>query len=686
MTFSIINLYYATAYVAFYIAVQFAFFSYYNQNKKLYFSFIFMTLSAGIFQYYTGMYYEATSINMVITAFKMQVTVSILILLSMYIFISEYTHTPIRKSFLVALTLVTILGLYENTISPYGLRFESITSSFSFVLPWGEEIKHYYGNSSPFFNILRLVLISILIWGIGRAKVHFTTNRYESILLVIFFITFIFAMVIGVLIDVKHLEFVYIVGFTYFFLVISMTFSLGHRIFIQQKKLEEATEKLLHENNLRQQVEKDFMHSVQYDQLTGLPNRAVMIIRLNELIQHACLTSSKIAILFIDLDNFKDINNSLGHSIGDNVLMNVSKKIAGEIRETDYLARLGGDEFCILIPSLISYDEATSLSMKLIESFKEAIFIGEHELYVGCSIGISIYPNDGETPIELLRNADSAMYKAKVERNSCQLYTDDMTKKALERISLETSLRQALAKEEFIVYYQAQVNGHTGALIGLEALIRWQHPTLGLMPPSMFIPLAEETALIVSLDRLVMKTAMKQIKIWYKNGFNPGILAINLAVKQLQKKDFVSTIQNLCDEIQFKPQWLELEITESKIMKNPEESITVLKQISEMGIDIAVDDFGTGHSSLSYLKRLPIDKLKIDKSFIDGLPNDDEDASICKAIIALAKSLNLSIIAEGVETVDQRDFLIQSGCDNIQGYLYGKPIPADEFEKRFLSK
>lgn len=682
--FSIVTSYYVTAYVALYIALQFFFFSFYSQDRKLYLYFSFMTVCAAFFQYSIAQYYQATTFDQVVESIKIQSSIGILVLLSLYLFISKYTETPVRKPFFILLTLMVIIGLYENFISPYGLRFESITSSLLFTLPWGEEVRNYYGNSSVFFNILRITLLSILLWGIWRAKVHFSTNKYESILLILFFIAFIVSVVLGALIDLQYLKFVYMAGFSYFFLVISMTFSLGQRNFSDRKKLELSTNKLLHENILRLQAENDLFYSANHDELTGLPNRGVIMKKLEESIQQASRSFLKIAVLFIDLDHFKDINDSLGHDIGDKVLIDVSQKILNCIRKTDYIARLGGDEFCVLIPSFISDQEATSLAMKIIESLQEPIVISEHELYVGCSIGISTYPSDGLTPLELLRNSDSAMYKAKLERNSFQFYTDDMTKNALERISMETHLRQALSKDEFLVYYQAQVNGNTGALMGVEALVRWQHPTLGLVSPSEFIPIAEEMGLIIFLDRWVMKTAMTQIHKWYSDGLNPGILALNLSVKEIQKNDFLLTIDELLDETKCKPQWLEMEVTEGRIMKSPEECIAVLKLISNKGIQIAVDDFGTGYSSLSYLKRLPINKLKIDKSFIDGLPNDDEDASICKAIIALAKSLKLSTIAEGVETIQQRDFLLENGCENIQGYLYSAPIPAYEFEKKFL--
>ena len=317
----------------------------------------------------------------------------------------------------------------------------------------------------------------------------------------------------------------------------------------------------------------------------------------------------------------------------------------------------------------------------------QKITIVNHDFYVTLSIGISIYPEDGINSEILIKNADAAMYKAKEDgRDTYRFYNEAMTKKAFERIVMESSLRTALEKKEFIVYYQPQIDGQTNKLIGMEALVRWRHPVMGLVSPIKFIPLAEETGLIISLDQWVMKTAMNQIVQWYKDGLNPGVLALNLAIKQLQQENFMEILSSLLEETGCKPEWLELEVTEGQIMNDPERAIITLNQINKLGIELAIDDFGTGYSSLSYLKRLPIDKLKIDQSFIKDLPSEDEDVGITKAVISLANSLNLKVIAEGVETQEQKDFLVENGCNNIQGYFYSKPIPADDIKVNFLEE
>ena len=436
----------------------------------------------------------------------------------------------------------------------------------------------------------------------------------------------------------------------------------------------QAQKKLLEQKDILQ-------HQAHHDALTNLPNRTLFNDRLVQAIQTAKRDKSEFALLFLDLDHFKEINDSLGHDVGDRVLKVVTRRLNAVMREEDTLARLGGDEFTIIMKNLIHGQDASILAQKILIDLAKPIVINEHKFYVSSSIGVSLYPSDGTSASNLLKYADAAMYKAKDEgRNNFQFYSSEMTELAFERVVMEASLRAGIENEEFIVYYQAQVDGNNNKLIGMEALVRWNHPSMGLVPPTKFIPLAEFTGLIVELDQFVMKCAMKQVSKWREDGLNPGILALNLAMKQLEQKDFIPMLQNIIKETQSKPELIEFEVTESQIMTNPEEAINILSQINDLGIELAVDDFGTGYSSLSYLKKLPISKLKIDQSFVKDLPSDEEDVGITKAVIALAKSLNLRIIAEGVETKEQKEFLVKNGCDNIQGYLYSKPVPADEME------
>ena len=429
------------------------------------------------------------------------------------------------------------------------------------------------------------------------------------------------------------------------------------------------------------QEKRKFDFLAHHDILTNLPNRTLFHEIFEELLINAKKDNKQIALLFIDLDHFKEINDSLGHEIGDEVLKIVTLRLQEILKEKDTLSRLGGDEFTIILKEIKKHQDASIVAKRVLKALNTPIVIDSNTLYISSSIGISIFPNDGISATNLIKYADSAMYKAKEEgRDNYQYYNPEMTEQAYERVLMEVSLRNAIKNEEFVVYYQPQIDGLTDKLIGMEALVRWKSPNGDLIPPYKFIPLAEKTGLIVALDRVVMRQAISQLSRWYKSGFNPGVLALNLATLQLDESDFIKFFSTLLEEYSVKPEWIELEVTESQIMKNPQESIKKLQQLCNLGISLAVDDFGTGYSSLAYLKKLPIDKLKIDQAFISNLPDDEEDASITRAVIALATSLNLNLIAEGVETEAQKNFVVENGCKNIQGYFYSKPIPAEEFE------
>ncbi len=443
---------------------------------------------------------------------------------------------------------------------------------------------------------------------------------------------------------------------------------------------QDTTDRKKAEDALREQ-KNILRHQAHHDALTRLPNRVLFTDRLEQGIEKAKRQKVGLALFFIDLDKFKHINDSLGHGVGDSVLKLVAKRLKGIIRKEDTLARLSGDEFTVIMEELTQPEDASLLAEKILEILAEAMYIDDHVLYVSGSIGISLYPQDATNAQELLKYADTAMYKAKEEgRNNFQFYSSEMTELALEHMVMKTSLRQAIDNEEFILHYQPQIDTSTNTLVGLEALVRWQHPTMGILIPDTFIPMAEETGMIVEIDQWVMKTAMKQISKWYGAGLRPGVLALNISTNQLESTDFFQKIEENMKRYGFKSEWLELEVTEGQMLKKPEETITKLERINNLGIGISIDDFGTGYSSLSLLKRLPINRLKIDRSFIKDIPDDEEDVAIVQAILALAGSLKLNLIAEGVETLEQRDFLIENGCINIQGHYYSHPMPAEEMK------
>ena len=416
-------------------------------------------------------------------------------------------------------------------------------------------------------------------------------------------------------------------------------------------------------------------YQADHDYLTNLPNRVLFNTVLTQYIDRAKNEETEFALLFIDLDNFKEINDTLGHSIGDKVLKRISYKLTTILFEDEFVARIGGDEFMVIANVYKTDKKVAVLAQKLLTSIKSKMIINNHELYLSASIGISFFPHDTSIQENLIKYADSAMYKAKeLGKNKYEYYSQELTQKTLEKVAMQNSFHTAIKNNEFIVYYQPQINAVENTISGMEALVRWNHPTLGFISPDRFIPLAEETGFIVELDSYVMKQGMQDFTSWYALGLCPGKLALNLSIKHLNSTHLIDTIKKYIAQTHFELHWLELEITESQMMKDPLGSIKKLNLLSDMGIEIAIDDFGTGYSSLAYLKRLPVDKLKIDKSFVNDLPHDEEDAAISNAIISLSQSLNLKIIAEGVETEEQKDFLLANGCNDIQGYYYSKPL------------
>jgi diguanylate cyclase (GGDEF)-like protein len=448
----------------------------------------------------------------------------------------------------------------------------------------------------------------------------------------------------------------------------------------------DVTQKKIAENKIKEQS-KLLSYQSTHDPLTGLFNRRFFEVKLQEVLEDIKNKNTTCALLFIDLDNFKEINDTLGHNIGDEVLKEVAKRLSSFIRSEDVLSRIGGDEFTIILKNIKNPENVKVVVKKIFNAINKEIKIGNNEIFLSASIGITLCPRDSVDKNEAIKFADAAMYKAKESgKNRYEFYSPNITKEALERVSIQYLIRKALENDEFVVYYQPQVDGKSNKIVGMEALVRWINPEEGIIPPGKFIPIAEKSDLIVKIDNCVMKKAMNDFSNWYKKGLNPGTLSLNLSIKQMDFDNLIDTILKTAKKTDFNLEWLELEVTESLMMRNIENVIKKLNIIHDLGIKIAIDDFGTGYSSLSYLKRLPVDKLKIDKSFVDNLPEDEEDIAISKAIIALSNSLNLKTIAEGVETKAQLDFLVENGCDYIQGYYYSPPVPKEEIEKFLIKK
>lgn len=430
----------------------------------------------------------------------------------------------------------------------------------------------------------------------------------------------------------------------------------------------------------RKQLEEQIRQMAYYDPLTGLLNRNLLNDRLEVALNNAASGNEKVGILFLDLDHFKTINDTLGHEVGDMLLKQVADRIKKVVRQEDTVARMGGDEFVIIIPNLAKEDETVDRARQVLETLSPIYRIGQNELYITCSIGIAIYPNDGGEIKTLLKNSDLAMYRAKERgRNNFQFFAPSMNTLAVERMVIEKNLRKAVGGTEFQLYYQPKICLRSGQVVGLEALMRWENPELGFVNPQKSIPIAEETRLIIQIGHWIIQSACEQIK--RLEAISPDIsIAVNLSVIQFNSPDLASEIKGVIEETGIDPQKLQVEVTESILIQDSNLAINILKRLNELGIKVCIDDFGTGYSSLSYLKNMPIDYLKIDQSFIRDL-SDPTNEAITRAVVALARSLHMQTIAEGVETEEQKCFLQTIDCDEAQGFLFSKPLPVDQIEE-----
>lgn len=435
----------------------------------------------------------------------------------------------------------------------------------------------------------------------------------------------------------------------------------------------------------RMRIQKRLQFLAHHDVLTTLPNRLLFMDRIAQAIAHSKRNTSKLALLFLDLDRFKKINDTLGHNVGDKLLKQLSARLKHSLRQNDTVARLSGDEFAVLLSGIHHVDDVLPITSKILQQFSEPFLIEGHELFITTSIGITVFPDDGSDPHTLLKHADTAMYAAKATgRGTFSFYTPDMNAMASMHLQMENDLRHALQREQFVLVYQPQYSiSQPHSILGVEVLIRWRHPTHGLLRPADFIPLLEDTGIINQVGEWIIRSACAQLSAWRDLNINVPRLAINIAPLQLTASDFVETVLATLDDFNLPPAYLELEITESSIMQDETRAVEVLTTLNQAGVQIAMDDFGTGYSSLSYLRRLPVNTLKIDRSFIRQIPHASSDCELTRAIIAMGRSLNLRVVAEGVETGEQLKYLHESGCDGVQGFLLGRPMLAAEFEHNF---
>jgi len=428
-----------------------------------------------------------------------------------------------------------------------------------------------------------------------------------------------------------------------------------------------------------EQATEKMSYMAEHDFLTGLPNRALLIDRLSQSIAFALRHGKKVALMYLDLDHFKHINDSLGHEVGDQLLQSVAKRLQACVRLYDTVSRQGGDEFVVLLPEVDERQDATLIAQKLIEAMAQPHVVRGHSLHVSLSIGISLYPDDGKDVEALVRNADTAMYQAKKNgRNKYQAFTPDMNVRAVARQAVEQALYHALEHREFVLYYQPKVNLDTGAITGAEALIRLQRADRRLLPPEKFVGIAEECGLIIPIGRWVMHEACRQTQTWLQAGLDIGQIAVNVSAREFHSNEYIAGVRAILADTGLDPRHLELEVTEGVLMQDTEQTTSILRELKELGVQIALDDFGTGYSSLSYLRRFPINTLKIDQSFVQDIDGDTGEALV-SAVIGIGASLKQRVVAEGIETQQQVDFLQSRHCDEGQGYFFGRPVAAEEF-------
>lgn len=428
-------------------------------------------------------------------------------------------------------------------------------------------------------------------------------------------------------------------------------------------------------------------HLAYHDALTDLPNQVLFRDRLKQAIALSRRSDQLEAVLLLNLDRFRTINDSLGYTAGDRVLQSVAQRLSSCVRNSDTVARFGSDEFAILLTQIRRPQDAANTARAIKEVLAQAFICDEQELFISSSIGISVFPQDGQDSPELLKSASTALERAKEQGgNNFQFYASGRTSHALKQLTLESNMRPGLERDEFIVEYQPQVDAKSFRLVGMEALARWQHPQFGLLYPGAFMSLAEDSGLIIPLGDRVMRTSLAQNKSWQDAGFEPLRLSVNFSARQFQEAAFIATVAEMLKVSNLDPKWVELELTESSIMKEPERAIEKLAELRRMGLRIAIDDFGTGYSSLSYLKRFPLDTLKIDKSFVDDVCTNPHDAAIVRAMVTLGHALDLTVIAEGVERQDQLEFLSSIGCDVFQGFLFSRSLSADDFRSLLMEQ
>ncbi|MFK5894243.1 MAG: EAL domain-containing protein [Pseudomonadota bacterium] len=581
----------------------------------------------------------------------------------------------------INITIVTFAALIRFYQGEYFQAIIDIVYSCIalFTIFLSRKSQNLFPSLIKFITLFSLIIVSLTFINITNS--HIGIGWFYVLILIVFFLSdkkfsfFILFLSILIILTTEYFrtnshDFKQVILGLFPFVIFTIFISLYEKRNRIQKELLKEQNRLLETYSF--EVEN-------YDLITRLPNRKLFMERLNKRASAYQKFHKEFSIILIDIDNFKDINDSWGHLFGDKVLLKISKRLENVLWDQESLSKIGADEFIVMVEETSS-DELIKLCNKVKQALKTKLIIDKKKVFVTISFGIARFPKDANNAHLLIQNVDSALHKAKTSGKNCfKFYDPLLTELTNEKLSLLTQLKDAILKDEFEVYYQPQINAQNNTLIGMEALVRWIHPSKGIIPPIKFISIAEEHGLIDSIDYFVMKSAMKTFLQWKQSYPDIGRLSLNLSIKLLDDHSYIKNLQKILTELNFSPLWLELEVTENLIMKNPDIAVTLLNEIHNLGIDIAIDDFGTGYSSLTYLQKLPVDKLKIDRSFIVNLP--EKDADLARSIINLSQSLGLSVIAEGIETKEQKEFLLQNDCFYQQGYFYSRPINSEEMLK-----
>ncbi len=593
-------------------------------------------------------------------------------------FIAVYTRQSHQRTFLLIMGAFFAVMLFLTFRMPLGSRFVGEYHSLILEFPWGERLQMLRGELSSANLVGRFGFFSIFIWGIYRAAlVYSKEDRTGAIVLSSGLVILILSIAGGGLLEAGKIDFIYFGGFGYIFLVLLALSLVFRELVAGNERVVRSAAALQRELDSHRQTQKVVHHLSFNDHLTDLPSRAGLFKRILKPIETARRQNSQFAMLHIDLDRFDVINDTLGPNIGDRLLQHVSRRLQAQINDNDFVARMNADEFICIVSGQPAANEAERLAETIHEALRAPFEIESHVLHITASIGIAVYPDDADSADTLLTAADLATREAKRQgRNRTQFFRREFDEAIRERLHVGNALRIALTERQFELYFQPQVGACDGHITSLEALIRWHHPEDGIIGPDRFIPIAEEMHLIGAIGAWVIDEACRILAGWRKTGLYDVRVAVNLSAQQLHQTDLIDIVRTALERHALSGVDLELEITESMVMADPDQCIALLRQLSELGIKLAMDDFGTGYSSLAYLKRLPIDTLKIDRSFVRDIETNANDAIICATTISMANTLGLDTVAEGVETETQGQILRDLNCDRFQGYLYARPMPA----------